>query len=91
MMCITVCSPADPTINKILLLSKLLKTVLLSRHFFGRLRKSEVPEPTPAPTRLGRLGLQAKKAAPDGSGVPYTKICHFELLKGFSFMFTWKV
>ena len=44
--------------------------VLRSRHFFGRLRlrKSEVPEPTPAPTKLGRLRLQAKKAAPGGSG-----------------------
>ena len=37
--------------------------VLQSRHFFGRLRlwKSKVPEPTPAPTKLGRLWLQAKK------------------------------
>ena len=36
-----------------------------------------VPEPTPAPTYLGRLQLQAKKAAP----TPYTKIIHFELVK----------
>ena len=45
--------------------------------FFGRLRlrKSEVPEPTPAATKLGRLKLQPKKAAP----APHTKICHFEL------------
>ena len=39
--------------------------VLLSRPFFGRLRKSEVPEPNPALTKLGRLRLQAKKG---GSG-----------------------
>ena len=39
--------------------------VLRSRHFFWRLRKSEVPEPTPAPTRLGRL--QAKKKGGSGS------------------------
>ena len=54
-------------------------TVLRSRHFFGRLRLqvAKVPEPTPAPTYLGRLRLQAKKAAP----APYTKIFHFELLK----------
>ena len=34
-------------------------------------------EPTSAPTYLGRLRLQAKKAAP----APYTNIFHFELLK----------
>ena len=41
--------------------------VLRSRHFFGRLRlwKSEVPEPTPALMKLGRLRLKAKKG---GSG-----------------------
>ena len=39
------------------------------------MRKSEVPEPTPVPTKLGRLRLQAKKAA------PYSNIFHFELLK----------
>ena len=35
--------------------------VLRSRHFFGRLRllMAKVPEPTPAPTYLGRL--QAKR------------------------------
>ena len=46
---------------------------------FGRLRKSEVPEPTPAlaPTKLGRL--QPKKAAP--ALAPYTNFFHFELLK----------
>ena len=40
---------------------------LRSRHYSGqlRLRKSEVLEPTPAPTKLGRLRLQAKKG---GSG-----------------------
>ena len=44
------------------------KPVLRSRHFFGRLslRKSKVQ----APTKLGRLRLQAKKAAP----APYTLI-----------------
>ena len=49
--------------------------VLRSRHFFGllRLRKSEVPEPTPAPTKLGRLRLQAKKWRLQASSVPYTK------------------
>ena len=35
------------------------QAMLRSRHFFGRflhrLRKSKVPEPTPAPTKLGRL------------------------------------
>ena len=37
--------------------------VLRSRQYFGRLRlrKSEVPELTPAPTKLGRLRLHAKK------------------------------
>ena len=51
--------------------------------FFGRfrLRKSEVPEPTPAATKLGRLKLQPKKAAP----APHTKICHFELLEQLIF------
>ena len=45
-------------------------SVLRSRHFFGRLRlrMAKVPEPTPAPTYLGRLRLQAKKLAPGGSG-----------------------
>ena len=40
-----------------------LTPVLRSRHIFGRLRlpKSEVPEPTPAPTRLGRLRLPTLK------------------------------
>ena len=40
-----------------------LQSVFRSRHFFGRLRlrKSEVLEPTPAPTKLGRL--QAKKGS----------------------------
>ena len=46
--------------------------VLRSRHFFRRLwlRMANVPEPTraPAPTYLDRLRLQAKKAAPGGSG-----------------------
>ena len=56
--------------------------VLRSRNFFGRLWKSEVPEPTPVPTptKLGRLQLQAKRrllAAP----APHTKICNFELFK----------
>ena len=37
------------------------KAVFRSRHLFGRLRLSEVPEPTPAPTKLGWLRLQAKK------------------------------
>ena len=34
-------------------------TVLRSRHLFGplQLRKSDVPEPTPAPIKLGRLRL----------------------------------
>ena len=41
------------------------EAVLRSRHFFGRLRMAKVPEPTPAPTYLGRLRLQAKKG---GSG-----------------------
>ena len=36
----------------------MIGAVLRSLHFFGRLRKSEVPEPTPA--TLGRLRLQAK-------------------------------
>ena len=47
-----------------------------SRHFFGRLRlrKFEVPEPTPVSTKLGRLRLQAAPA-------PYTNIVHFDLLK----------
>ena len=40
--------------------------VLRSCHYFGRLLQSEVQEPTPAPTELGRLRL-------------YTKICNFEL------------
>ena len=43
-------------------------SVLRSRHFFGRLRlrMAKVPEltPAPAPTYLGWLRLQAKKAAP---------------------------
>ena len=54
--------------------------VLRSRHFFGRfwLRKSEVLEPTPAPTKLGRLRLSAKKKA---APAPCTNIFHFELLK----------
>ena len=53
----------NSTINEI---SSLL-TVLRSRHFFGRLRLqvAKVPEPTPAPTYLGRLRLQGKKG---GSG-----------------------
>ena len=46
-----------------------LRTVLRSRHFFGRLwlLMDKVPEPTPAPTYLGRLRLllQAKRG---GSG-----------------------
>ena len=46
--------------------------VLRSRHFFRRLwlRMANAPEPTraPAPTYLDRLRLQAKKAAPGGSG-----------------------
>ena len=47
--------------------------VLRSRHFFGRLqlRKSEVPESTPAPTKLGGLQLQTKKKA---APAPYTNI-----------------
>ena len=40
-----------------------------------KLQQSEVPEPTPAPTKLGRFRLQAAPA-------PYTNIFHFELLKG---------
>ena len=45
----------------------IFKAVLRSRHFFGRLRllMAKVPEPTPAPTYLGRLRLQAKRG---GSG-----------------------
>ena len=39
--------------------SKLFYSLLRSRHFFGRLRhllrKPKVPEPTPAPSQLGRL------------------------------------
>ena len=52
------------------------KPVLRSRHIFWklRLRKSEVPEPAPASTKLGRLRLQAGPA-------PYTKISTFELWK----------
>ena len=52
--------------------------VLRRRHFYGRLRfhKYEVPELTPAPTKLVRLRLQAKKVAP----APYTKTFHVELL-----------
>ena len=50
--------------------------LLRSHHFFERLRlrKSEVPEPTPASTKLGplRLWLQAATA-------PFTKICSLEL------------
>ena len=36
-----------------------LISVLRSRHFFGRLRKSEVPKPTECPAKLGRLRLKA--------------------------------
>ena len=41
----------------------LLHSVLKGRHFIGRLRLqvAKVPEPTPAPTYLGRLRLQAKR------------------------------
>ena len=42
-----------------------LKLVLSSPHFFGWLRKSEVPELIPAPPKSGQLRLKAKK---DGSG-----------------------
>ena len=59
--------------------------MLRRRHFFGRLRlrKSEVPEPTPAPTELGRLRLQAIKGGsrPQADLAPYTNSCPFELLK----------
>ena len=42
------------------------KSVLRSRHFFGlRLWKSEVPEPTPAPTKLAK-----KAAAGDFGSMP---------------------
>ena len=41
-----------------------LKLVLSSPHFFGWLRKSEVPELIPAPPKLGQLRLKAKKTAP---------------------------
>ena len=43
--------------------SKDFKPVLRSRHFFGwlRLQVAKVPEPSPAPTYLGRLQLQGKK------------------------------
>ena len=65
--------------KKIFPLSHIVLLVLQRRHLFGRLRlqQPEVPEPTAAKTKLGRL--QAKKAAPD----PYTKMCNFELLKSY--------
>ena len=50
----------------------LIFAVLRSSHFFWRLwlRKSEVPEPTPAPTRLPRLWLQQGfRAGAAGAGV----------------------
>ena len=55
------------------------QAVLRSRHFFGRLRlrKSEVPEPTLAPTKLGRLRLHAKKGGLQAAPAPNTKICNF--------------
>ena len=56
--------------------------VLRSRHLFGRLRlrKSEVPELTPAPTKLGRPRLQAKRRL-QSAPAPYTNSFHFELLE----------
>ena len=44
--------------------------VLRNRHFFGQLRKFQVPEPTPAPAKSGRF-----QAAP----APITKMCPLEL------------
>ena len=56
--------------------------MLWSRLFFGRLRQPEVPpEPTPAPTQLGRLRLQSKKGRLQAAPTPDTKMCHFELTK----------
>ena len=37
------------------------KSVLRSRHFFGRLRTSEVPEPTPAPGKKKAASAPGKK------------------------------
>ena len=63
-------------------LNKEILTVLRSCHFFGRLRLqvAKVPEPTPAPTYLGRLRLQAKKGGSrrlrlrnTGNDIPLTK------------------
>ena len=60
----------------------MLLPVLRSRLFYGwhrlRLQKSEVPEQTQAPTKLGRLRAK-KRAAPTPSPAPDTKNCHFEL------------
>ena len=58
--------------------------VLRSRHFFGRLRlrRSEVLEPTPAPTKLVRLWLLAKKGSSRRLRLHIVpNIFHFELLK----------
>ena len=62
----------------------ILLPVLRSRHCFWRLRlrKSKVPELTPALTKLGRLRLLK---AP----FPETKIRHFELWKGYIVIFYW--
>ena len=38
-----------------------LPAVLRSGHFFEQLRKSEVPEPTPAPAILGQIRLRSKR------------------------------
>ena len=56
--------------------SFIILAVFRSCHCFGRLRlrKSKVSKPPPVPIKLGRLSLQAKKAAPPRP--PYPKICH---------------
>ena len=48
----------------------MVKAVLRSRHFFGRLRiqTSEFPEPAPAPGKKYGSGSRQKRAASGGSG-----------------------
>ena len=47
---------------------------LITKIVYSVLRKSVVPEPTMAPTKLGRFRLQAAPA-------PFLNIFHFELFK----------